>query len=359
VVLLVPALLVAAGYVVYGRLGPSESVANRGPVTTGKATGTATGVAPAIVRASLVAEEERRKDEAVLAFTQAPTDPNLRKKGVDTLAADVIALGSSADRSSLPMLLIVLERGEPELRAAAAKAVGMIGPTAAEAPALVKAFNDPMPAVRDEVLPVLARLPDPGARLLAQRVRSAARDGEQPKLSGLKPTVPPDAARLGTPIYPDATFLAFASDLEIGRVSFSSADPVQKVVDHYAAAAAGRPPVGAQEFTRLYFGGTASDPSGAEAMSEALQAWYRQAAVAGTPPAEVQVEFARRVRLLLSLPLKRYAEATLYGDPVFIALEVAAVAGKTQVVRHVVVFQDHSLGRTGFEYHVAADAPRK
>ena len=36
-----------------------------------------------------------------------------------------------------------------------------------------------------------------------------------------------------------------------------------------------------------------------------------------------------------------------------------AAADNTQAVRYVVVFQDHALGRTGFEYHTAAVVTRK
>jgi hypothetical protein len=354
VVLLAPVLLVAAGYVVRGRLAPSEPVSTRGPA----ATGTATKAAPANTAGTSVSDDERRKDDTVQAYLNARSDIARRLAGVEVLKADVIALGSAADRSSLPLLLTVLERGEPELRAAAANAIGMIGPTAAEAPAIIKALNDPMPAVRGAVLPVLARVPDASARLLAQRVLSASRDGERPQLRAFEPTVAPDAARLGTPVYPGATFLAFASDLEIGRVSFSSADPVQKVIDHFAAAA-GRPPIGGPEFTRLYLGGTASDASGSNIRSEELQTWYRQAAVANMPAEDMQAELARRVRRIMSPPMLRYADGALYGEPVFIATAVAEAAGKSQIVRYVVVFQDHSLGRTGFEYYIAADAARK
>jgi hypothetical protein len=358
VVLLVPVLLVVAGYVAYGRL---ESP---GPVVSREARATSAATAPPAARFAApriqVAADEKRKDDAVQAYLNARSDANLRKAGIEILRSDVLLLGSAADRSSLPLLLTVLERGEPELRAAAANAVGMIGPTAADTPVLVNAFNDPMPAVRQAMLPVLERMQDLSARLLAQRVRAAARDGEQPKLSAFEPTVVPDAAHLGTPIYPGATFLVFASDLEIGRVSFSSSDPVQKVVDHYAAAAAaGRPPVNAEEFTGLYFGGTASDPTSSNAASEELQAWFQQAAVSGRPEAEVQAEIGRRVRQMLSRPGIRYADGNLYGEPVFIATAVTAAADKTQVVRYVVVFQDHSLGRTGFEYHTAAVVTRK
>jgi hypothetical protein len=353
---LVPVLVVVAGYGVYGRVGsprPDVSLQARATRTT-----IAPPAAPVVAARSQVAVDEKRKDDAVGAYLNARSDANLRKAAIEILKADVIALGSAADRSSLPLLLAVLERGEPELRAAAANAVGMIGPTAADTPVLVKAFNDPIPAVRQAMLPVLERMQDPGARLLAQRVRSAARAGEEPKLSAFEPTLAPDAARLGAAVYPGATFLAFASDLEIGRAAFSSADPVQKVVDHYASSAAGRPPIGAQEFSRLYFGGTASDPSGANAISEEMQAWFRQAVVSGMSEAEMQPEVSRRVRRMMDMPMLRYADGALYGEPVFIATDVAEVAGKTRVVRYVVVFQDHSLGRTGFEYHTA-DATRK
>jgi hypothetical protein len=306
-----------------------------------------------------LAADEKRKDDAVQAYLDARTDANLRKAGIEILSDDVLALGSAADRSSLPLLLTVLERGEPELRAAAADAVGMIGPTAAEVPALSKALYDPMPGVRDAVVRALSRAQDPGARLLAQRVQAATPSGEAPKLNPFEPTIAPDAAKLGTPLYPGATFLAFASDLEIGRVSFSSPDPVRKVVDHYSAAAAGRPPTNAQEFTRLYFGGTASDPTSSNAANEEFQAWFRQAIAAGKPEAEWQAEMARRVRQMMNRPMLRYADGTLYGDPVFIATAVGAAADNTQAVRYVVVFQDHALGRTGFEYHTAAVVTRK
>ena len=351
-VVLVPALLIAAAYGVYGRL-ESAAVVREAPRTPSTVTVNANA------ERDRIAADERQKDEAVQAFMKARTDPSLRKAGIEILQADVTALGSSADRSSLLVLLTILERGEPELRAAAANAVGMIGPTATEAPVLVKALNDPMPAVRDAVLQVLGRMSDPGARLLAERVRAGARDRPRSASDGFTPTVAPDTARLGTPLYAGATFLAFASDLEIGRVAFSTVDPVQKVVDFYAAAAAGRPPVNGQEFTRLYFGGSPSDPTGADAMNGQLQAWLKQAVAAGMPPNEMEAEYVKRVERMRTLPLVRYAEATLYGDPVFIALDVAGSEGVPRVARYVVVFKDHSLGRTGFEYHVAADTIRK
>ena len=120
----------------------------------------------------------------------------------------------------------------------------------------------------------------------------------------------------------------------------------------------GRAPTNAQEFTRLYFGGTASDPTSSNAANEEFQAWFRQAIAAGKPEAEWQAEMGRRVRQMMNRPMLRYADGNLYGDPVFIATAVSAAADNTQAVRYVVVFQDHALGRTGFEYHTAAVVAR-
>jgi hypothetical protein len=308
--------------------------------------------------ADAVAADERRKDEAVMAFTGRATDPVRRSAAVEVLAADIRALGSSADRSVLPMLLAVLARGEPELRAAAAQALGMMKPTSAEVPALVTALNDSIPAVRNAVVQALGEAPDASARLLVQRVLAGTRDRASSADGALTPTVPPDAARLRVAIYPGATFLAFASDLEGGRVSYSSVDPVQQVIDFYAAASSDHRSVSGEEFTRLYFGGSPEDPTGAKAIGAETEAWVRSAVASRTADAEIQAEAERRAARMLNLPLIRYAEAAIYGSPAFIALEVARTSASARAPRYVVVFKDNSLARTGFEIHLGNSVSR-
>ena len=39
------------------------------------------------------------------------------------------------------------------------------------------------------------------------------------------------------PVYPGATFLAFASDVGAGRVTFATSDPIEKVLQFYQKAA--------------------------------------------------------------------------------------------------------------------------
>jgi hypothetical protein len=344
--------LAAAAYVSYSRRSASEDpVASATPVpgSAGTERAARAGAAPGSVVA-----DERRKDDVVQAFTKARTDKEHRQEAIDILEADLNSLGSSADRSSLPLLVMVLEKGEPELRAAAARAIGMLGPTVAEGPLLVKALNDPMPTVRESVLHALSEVPDPRTRLLVQRVQSGARDRSRSRTEGLTATVAPDAARLGAPLYPGATFLAFASDLDVGRAAFSSADPLEKVVAFYAKSASGRPPAAGEEFTRLYFGGGPGDPSGVKAQSVDYEAWIKKAMASGMKSGDFQAEADRRGAVLMNLPLTRYAEPAIYGTPTFIATEVTSSGGATRAVCWVVVFDDHTLGRTGFEVHFPA-----
>jgi hypothetical protein len=130
-------------------------------------------------------------------------------------------------------------------------------------------------------------------------------------------------------------------------------------VDFYAAAAGGRPAVGGEEFTRLYFGGSADDPTGAKTLGAEGQSWMERAIASRMPEAEFKAEADRRGARMLDLPLIRYAQASFYGAPVFLATQVASSGGKTRLVRYAVVFQDHALGVTGFALHIADDAIRK
>jgi hypothetical protein len=261
-------------------------------------------------------------------------------------------MGSSADRSSLPLLETVLRRGEPELRAAAAHAIGMIGPTRTELPMLVEALNDPAPTVRDAVAQALDQIDDPSARLLVRRMRGSGSERQRSRAEGLKPTVPPDASSLGMPVYPGATFLAFASDVGAGRVTFSTTDPIEKVLQFYQKAA-GRSALSGEEFSRAYLGASPGDPSGQQRLEKETEVWARTALQSGRPPAELEAGMATRMAQLRDLPLVRYADAEIYKSSVFIGFDAPSPDGSLVRGRYVVVFEDRSLGRTGFALHLA------
>ena len=67
----------------------------------------------------------------------------------------------------------------------------------------------------------------------------------------------------------------------------------------------GHPPVGGEEFTRLSFGGSAGDPTGAKALGAESQKWMERAIASGTPEAEFKAEADRRGARMLNLPLIR------------------------------------------------------
>ncbi len=337
-VLLVPILCAVAAYAAYSRFASQES-----------SEGVEAG-APQMAGASGIRAEELRKDEAVKALA-ASTDASARAKAVGILEADLMELGSSADRASLPLLAAVLKRGEPELRAAAAHAIGMIGPTRTELQMLVEALNDPAPTVRDAVSQALDQIDDPSARLLVRRTRSSGPERSRSREEGLKDTVLPEASSLGMPVYPGATFLRFASDVGSGRVTFSSLDPIEKVVQFYQKAA-GRTALSAEEFSRAYLGASPGDPSGSEQLGRETEAWIRDAMKAGRPPADLEKEMTRRAAQLGDLPLVRYADPEIYRSPVFIGFEAPASDGTPVRGRHVAIFDDRSLGRTGFALHL-------
>jgi hypothetical protein len=336
--ILLPIVCAAAAYAAYSRFvsrEPADSVEASATPTSG-----ATGV-----RA-----EELRKDEAVKALVDSK-DPSVRSTAIGILEADLMELGSSADRASIPLLGVVLKRGEPELRAAAAHAIGMIGPTRTELPMLVEALNDPAPTVRDAVAQALDQIDDPSGRLLVRRMRRSGSERQRSRAEGVKPTVLPDASSLGMPVYPGATFLAFASDVGAGRVTFSTPDPIEKVLQFYQKAA-GRSALSGEEFSRAYLGASPGDPSGEERLGKETEAWARTALQSGRPPAELEAGMITRMAQLRDLPRVRYADAEVYKSPVFIGFAAPASDGTPVRGRYAVVFEDRSLGRTGFALHL-------
>lgn len=93
----------------------------------------------------------------------------LRQEAVPIIKEDVLTLGASADPAHLRVLAEILQSDEPELRTAAADAIGMIGPTPAETPALAEAFNDQVPTVRTAAYMALEQSRDPATKPIVDR----------------------------------------------------------------------------------------------------------------------------------------------------------------------------------------------
>jgi len=301
-----------------------------------------------------VASEESRKTEIVTAFLRAPREESTRQQAIDILENDLTTVGSTADRGYVPYLTKILRRGEPELRAAAGHSIGMIGPAPSELPVLLEALNDPVPGVRDAALAALQQLgDDSNIRLLVRRIHASTRESGRQSRERFRADVMPDFRRLGVPIFDGATFLHYASDPQIGRAAFVTDAPVQKVLDFYRSRS-GRRALQAQEFSRVYFGGTPQDPTGGKRLAAESEASFQRAVRAGKPPAEIRAEMDRHAARMLSLPMARYIDTEIYGSPSFIALEDARPAAASRTIRYVAVFEDRALGKTGFEVHGAA-----
>jgi len=303
-----------------------------------------------------VTTEESRKDEIVRAFLRAPSQESTRQQAVDILESDLMTVGSTADRGYLPYLARILRHGEPELRAAAGHSIGMIGPAPSDLPVLLEALNDPVPGVRDASLAALQQLgDDSNIRLLVRRIHAGRRESGTQHRERFRAQAVPDFRRLGVPVYDGAAFLYYASDAQLGRAAFATDAPVQKVVDFYRSRS-GRPALQAEEFTRLYFGGTPQDPTGGKRLSAEAEASFQRSVRAGKPPAEIRAEMDRHAARMLSLPMARYIDTEIYGSPRFVALEDASAAkGSGRMIRYVAVFEDRPLGKTGFEVHGVAE----
>lgn len=127
-----------------------------------------TAVAPTSAPAPKTADgREEEKNQVVRQFVmrtigaQDDSDKALHARAVTILARDIDTLGASAQPEYVPLLVSALASPEPELRAAAADAIGMIGPTEAEKPPLTKLLNDRSPQVVKAAKRALAAPPRP------------------------------------------------------------------------------------------------------------------------------------------------------------------------------------------------------
>jgi hypothetical protein len=134
-------------------------------------------------------------------------------------------------------------------------------------------------------------------------------------------------------------------------VTFSTPDPIEKVVQFYQKTA-GRTPMSGEDFSRAYLGASPGDPSGGQRLEKETEAWARNALQSGRPPAELEAGMIRRMAQLRDVPLVRYSDAAIYQAPVFIGFDAPASDGTPVRGRYVAIFEDRSLGRTGFALHL-------
>jgi hypothetical protein len=299
----------------------------------------------------------------------APGCRAIGSRAVAMLADDLRNLGTAPNRRYASLFVRELKAGEPELRAAAADALGMAGATADETPALLVALNDPVPAVRSAALIALSLSKDSTTSGAIERYV------KPPDAASLSPQKPPDAQWLGVRPYPATTYSFASSNGTELRWEYLTQDPLAKVVAFYKTGAK-KGPLTADELRRAYSGQSAaektkamaeesglgdsdsagSDDSGmpsAETLAKAMALAQKmseqmQRDMAGKTPEQMNEALTKGAAAQATpLPIDKYENSEAFGSPRFLVLDEATYLGSLRPLTYVVVYEDKAFRKTG------------
>lgn len=319
---------------------PSEATSLRGIGSTQEGVQASSSKGEILAKQSIVGQYTN-----TCANKPASTVPcdKIKKDAVEVLTEDLHTLGSSANRTYLPAILGIFRSNEPALRIAAADAVGMIGPQDQDVDALAPLANDPVPDVRRAVSQAVMHGKGPALSLLVQRTTMMQK-------AGLIPETPPDADKLAMTVAPDSSYLFFASDPAIGRLSY-----VSKGTNDAGAFFKGRAkkgPFKLDEFQEKYRYQLQDEE---HALSQAQDAHAKQMESVKPPdPTDSQafMQYMEQVqsvsmRNTMRMALDSY-QSTLFGSPTVYILEERQIGQRSYPTRYVVLYQDLALKRPGY-----------
>ena len=274
--------------------------------------------------------------------TKEPNCDKLRKDAIEILKEDLHTLGSSANRAYLPTALKIFKSDEPELRIAAADAIGMIGPQDSEADLLAPLANDPVPDVRMAVVQMIGRGKGPALNLLKQRTLSTQTGGTPDSL--------PDPGRLPVPVLHQSTYLYYASDAVFGRVSYVTKDLNEATAFYKGKAKKG--PFKWDEFQEKYRFQLGDEDRARSAADDAESA--KQTETFKPDPANMQATL-EKMQQMNSAQAKRMKVAfhdiyqpSLFDKPTVYILEERQIGQRTYPTRYAVLYQDVALKRPGY-----------
>lgn len=298
------------------------------------------------------AAKESPKDEIVKTYvTTCRTKPikqaecdKVKKNAIDLLKEDLRNLGSSANQTYLPTLFTIFKSDEPELRIAAADAVGMIGPPESSFAHLTVLANDPVPDVRKAASQMLQHGKGETLALLARRTATSERSGRTPE-------TPPDPNKYGMPVAPDSTYLFFASDVTQGRLSYVTKKEMKDSLAFYKQKAK-KGPLELAAFNELYDNALADEQNARE------QA--QQEAAAGLMSQEMPTDPSKMDAYLKQMEQAQSAMVAqnqfmldeLYPPDVFVSpkvyiLEERKIGQRNYPTKYVVLYEDQALKRPG------------
>jgi len=268
----------------------------------------------------------------------------LGKDAIDILTDDLHTLGSSADRVYFLSILPVFKSDAPELRIAAADAIGMIGPQDGDVDVLVPLANDPVPDVRQAVSQMIGRGKGTALNLLKQRLT--------PMRIGRTPDRPADPSKLGLPVVPNSLYLFDSSDESLGRLSYLAKNMNEAAGFFKGKATKGPFPL--EEFKDKYRFQFRDEE---EAMRSAQEAEAKRMEQSKPPdPTNVQAytEFIQKMASVGArqggrLLLDSY-QPNLFGTPTVYVLEERQIGQRSYPTRYVVLYQEQALRKPGYRF---------
>ena len=307
------------------------------------------GAAPGKDSNSSTKTEPVTKDEVVTQYVgecgansskDAACD-KLKKDTVEILKEDLRTLGSSANRAYIPKILPMFRSDEPELRIAAADAMGMIGLQDGDSALIAPLANDPVPDVRRAVAEMIQHGKGPSLTLLGQRTISVR--------TGLTPEIPPDPVKLAIPVAPESTYLFYGSDTALGRLSY-----VVKAMNEataYFKGKAKRGPFKLEEFQEKYRYQLDDEQRAREAVFEEVT---KKLELVKPDPANMTAytEYLAKVQgamtdRTMAMIVDQYSP-DLFGSPTVYVLEERQIGQRSYPTRYVVLYQDQALKRPGY-----------
>jgi HEAT repeats len=267
----------------------------------------------------------------------------LRKDAVEILKEDLRTIGSSANPGYLPVIQTIFKSDEPELRIAAADAIGMIGPQNADFEALASAANDPVPDVRRAVVQMLSQGPREPLASLAKRVSLFQREGPVPD-------PPVDPGKFGLPVFPGGTYLYHSSDAEIGRLAYVASKGSNDLTAFFKSKSK-RGPLKLDTFKQEYRYQLDDEQKARDAAFD--EAAKKTDTVKPDPAnmaayadnlAKVQAAMARRTLLMFT----DIYSPDMFGSPTVYVLEERQIGGRSYPAKYAVLYEDIALKRPGY-----------
>ncbi|BCA54588.1 hypothetical protein W02_17280 [Nitrospira sp. KM1] len=267
----------------------------------------------------------------------------LRKDTIDILKQDVHTLGSTASRTYLPEIIGMFSSDEPDLRIAAADALGMIGPQDQDVDALIPITNDPVPDVRQAVSQMIGHGKGNALALLKQRIILMS--------VGRTPQTPADASKYSMPVAPDSSYWFDSSDATVGRLSYVSisgkSDPAQ-----FFRGKAKKGPFPLAEFKDKYRYQLQDEN---EANSLAQQAAGKELENVQPPDPTNMQAFTEYMQKVQSIGAKQGSriyldsyDPKLFGSPTVYVLEERQIGRRSYPTRFVVLYQEQALRKPGY-----------